>query len=695
MMSLESKGRFAIWKRTSSPTGVRIVRKNITRYLDERTKAGIDVTASQAQNHPNWLKEGVDYLTKEDQGKLKVYGFLRDDVIRRTGQFPHRMKNDDLVAACLEAWEARLRRKKIKRVAHKYVLALSPELCEVMAKTGHSADELLTQAVRKTMRKYQEKYYPADKVGYLVGIHHDKAHLHAHVMLFPTTDSGKLLLVTDYSRKDKLNRHKRPFTEMRKFAEQEVARFYHREIKNPFRASERNPAKYVQPKLLSLAAYGWATAKQKAEKLTVESRNTLHHQEYERSLQGSPQELRAALEDGYAQAAKLFNHLEDCKKDKKNPATYESFCNRIKDNSTDIDKQLKALRAQINELKAESQNNHKIRRRLYRDMSNWSHFRFNRRAIADGGSSLRDHEVGDWINEQLVRSDTLGDLIRTWVDEKKGRNEAINLPQRMLQAIASADNPAAAQKFTERDKYARKCITYGSERIKDRSLNMLSHFYGQSAFLSNHSQKDFVREFLKGEVRVHRDQMKDIQQRREDLSRRIKELRLQQQANRLKLDIILDVDKGYTPSFLQEYKYWKDVGIETPTQSLQALKASRSQKTQAGSDTKGRQTADDFSSRVASALQKLRTSRMQAEPFSVAARISAQRETATNPAAEMNESRTAVLDNSLNSNAEQFLRSHRDTAKRVDQENEKSLEDRRLEVRERHMQQEGVSVLDR
>jgi len=686
MQALESKGRFAIWKRTSSPTSAQTIRKDITRYLSEHTKKGVDDIASVGQNHPNWLKQGVDYLTKEEQGKLKVYGFLRDDVIKRTGSFPHRMKNDDLVDACLQAWKARLKKKKIKRVAHKYVLSLNPEMCRVMAETGHSADELLTASVRKTVRKYQEKYYPKEKLGYLVGIHHDKAHLHAHVMLFPTTESGKLIRVTDESAK---RGGRKPFQEMRKFAEREVANFYRREIKNPFKASVHNPARYMQPKILAwvISTRGKKIAEEKG--LTPDERSAWQYQERENLLKGDPRDLRKALREGYEAVDDIFKSAMQARKFR--PEMLDNLLKANKDDRSIRARMLHGLHAEQKELKAEVQDVKRTKREIYQDMTNWTHYRFNFSSVTDGGNNMRDHEVADWVAKKLAKSDPLGSLIRDWVDEKRSRNEQVNLPKEMLQIMASASNPVAAQKFTEKDKFARKCIKYGAGKIRDPALTMLEHYYRQNAFISNHSQKDFVREFLRSSLRVQQNEMKAIKERREEIQQKIKQIKLQQEALKLQGDTLEFVKAAKRPSFLEEFKFWQDSGTEISMEALDAIK--RGQKSVG--DTDSRVDASDFNASVQRRLAEIRKNRMGLE-LNILGRVGQAKQAVAEPGKTVRGLRSEVADETLRQpNATKFLSPRRDTQQRGEQPNEKSAEERRKEVRATHMTLEDVSVLDR
>ncbi len=40
------------------------------------------------------------------------------------------------------------------------------------------------------MRKFNDRFHPADAIGYAYGIHHDTDHLHVHVALCPRTQRG-------------------------------------------------------------------------------------------------------------------------------------------------------------------------------------------------------------------------------------------------------------------------------------------------------------------------------------------------------------------------------------------------------------------------------------------------------------------------------------------------------------------------
>jgi hypothetical protein len=684
MQSLEGKGRYAVWKRTSSPTSIRTIRKDITKYLSELTKEGVDIQASVAQNHPNWLKEGVDYLTKEDQGKLKAFGFIRDDIIKLRGKFPHRMENNDLVDASMDAWQARLKKKNIKRVAHKYVLSLSPQLCEVLMQTKHSADELLTNSVREVMRRYQEKYYPGEKLGYLVGIHHDKAHLHAHVMLFPTTEKGKLLRVTDESKK---RGGRRPFEFMRKTAEKDVERFYQKEIKYPYKATQRDTQRYTQPRILAFVSTLRASQSAKDKNLPADTHGVLMYQERERLLHGSDANLRAGLKEGYAQADRTYKSLQHYHS--KDDTALARFELNLKSKTTNVKQQLDACYKEVNAIKVGSQLTAQARRSLYEDVSNWSHFRFNYAHITQGGYNMRDHEVAEWASKRLSQSDPLGKLMHDWVEDKRARNAEVDLPKEMLSLMASGDNPLAARKFTEKDAYARKCISKGNESIKDNSLNMIATYLRQHAVHSMRSQRDFVKDFLKAEIKTHSSEIEEMKQRRTEISQRVKILRAQLQSCQLEGDLAKGVRSKRRPAFLEEFKHWESFNLPIPTQALDVIRKTAES---SGSD---KISGTTFNTRIQDTLRSLRNQRMQGDAPTIVGQFKVSQD-ASNPQDRLQGGRARISDNETNTpNAQKFLGTRRDGLPRVESGNAGSAEERRIHVRERYMSQDEDGVLGR
>ncbi len=161
------------------------------------------------------------------------------------------MANEARVAACKKVWEDLIERHgEVKKYAYKYVYSLDPRFCELMVAAGKDIDALLIHGSRGVMRNFQEKYYPDDKVGYLVGIHHDRQHIHAHLLLFPYTANGVPLRVTDEKIRDPNGR----FAEFRKVANKHVRDYFTREFDRPTKASDPGFEQVMQTRMVSSIA---------------------------------------------------------------------------------------------------------------------------------------------------------------------------------------------------------------------------------------------------------------------------------------------------------------------------------------------------------------------------------------------------------------------------------------------------------
>lgn len=256
--------RLGIWKKTSTAKSLAVMEGNIRAYMDETTKPesakypNMTVSVVGGTKDEEWLKSGIDYLTKEEKGRLKVFGFLRDDILAQTGEYPNRLDNNKRAIAAAEAWKLRLRDKgrregrELQKVAHKFVLALNPKFCDQLVKAGKSADDVLTSVSRTLMRRYQEKYYPGEEISFIVGIHHDKKHIHAHLMVYPTTKAGQLLRVSDEGRS---RGARKPYTYLREMAHKLLQQYYDKELFKPAKASKRPIEVKYQPRLLAFLAY--------------------------------------------------------------------------------------------------------------------------------------------------------------------------------------------------------------------------------------------------------------------------------------------------------------------------------------------------------------------------------------------------------------------------------------------------------
>jgi len=192
--------RCVIWKKTSTCRSVQGLRRYIAQYLDETQKEPSESGMPTAAAKPASLRAGIDYLTKKEKGDVHIFGFLRPLIEAETSRSIDQLTNQEKAEAAEVVWKRLLKAKNLKKAAHKIVIALDPEICEMMTMARLPVDEELLRITRIGFDQYRGKFYPGQELGYLVGLHHDRAHIHAHIMLYPQTAEGKPLNVSHDSK---------------------------------------------------------------------------------------------------------------------------------------------------------------------------------------------------------------------------------------------------------------------------------------------------------------------------------------------------------------------------------------------------------------------------------------------------------------------------------------------------------------
>ncbi len=167
-----------------------------TAYADETTKETyvkpVDVGAATEEDYLHAVLAGraplrpeVDYVPF--RSRVTAFGSAARPEIYRTHRFEdlpdaERMKR-------LRRWWLNDTANETAK-AHHIVFTLDPRLAAAMAQAGVSADAFLLTAVSNAFTEFQSRFYPGDVLGYLVALHHDRAHIHAHVLVHPRTQQG-------------------------------------------------------------------------------------------------------------------------------------------------------------------------------------------------------------------------------------------------------------------------------------------------------------------------------------------------------------------------------------------------------------------------------------------------------------------------------------------------------------------------
>lgn len=136
------------------------------------------------------LRPGVDYKP----GLSKVWSFGRANYpVYQSHPNPLALSDQERLDRIVEWWVKD--RSDAKVLAHHLIFSLDPRLTAALGEREATKrlplDSLLIKCVGNALLEYQSKLYPRDQLGFLVGVHHDRVHAHAHVLVHPITANGR------------------------------------------------------------------------------------------------------------------------------------------------------------------------------------------------------------------------------------------------------------------------------------------------------------------------------------------------------------------------------------------------------------------------------------------------------------------------------------------------------------------------
>jgi len=190
------------------------ITQRIRHYIDEETKPE-KRSYHKKQNDGPLPVGNRDYVSHQRHSFVR--GFFIEQIQQRTGIAPHLMDSVDMLKQVDVIWKENLlkdRRKKDLAAMHTAVISLSPVYCKLLSDSGKDTDAYLLDIASKSMRHLEKQLLPIFskregkklkqedvKLAYVVGIHHDRQHIHAHLAIYPFTKRGDFVkIATDKKR---------------------------------------------------------------------------------------------------------------------------------------------------------------------------------------------------------------------------------------------------------------------------------------------------------------------------------------------------------------------------------------------------------------------------------------------------------------------------------------------------------------
>lgn len=180
-----------IFKRTKSVSVPWRATGWVKGYLDETQKhKGKDLSMIG-------LQIGKNYFTSRPPGQLSAHGYVRGDI--EALKLACHLDDNQAILKFVEHHCRRQREKGRKILGLRAIASLDPKQISPLITRMVDLDLLLEQAVERTFSTLAERFYPGDALGYFLGIHHDRHHLHGHLFILPQTRNGLRLSLSNHT----------------------------------------------------------------------------------------------------------------------------------------------------------------------------------------------------------------------------------------------------------------------------------------------------------------------------------------------------------------------------------------------------------------------------------------------------------------------------------------------------------------
>ncbi len=222
ILSFPAKKATCILKKLDPVRSIKSISQRLLHYIDELTKYPSQAKHYKPQNADAAnLKPGEDFV--EHPARVFARGFFIKEIQARTGKSPHLLEPGRMLRIVDEIWRERIAvdsertpKSRSASLMHNGVISISPEFGRLITESGRDVDKFLLQLTHNAVRDWQKHTLAAYnkakkgrklaekdvKFAYIVGVHHDRQHIHAHFCVYPYTEQGRYIPWSDNHRKN-------------------------------------------------------------------------------------------------------------------------------------------------------------------------------------------------------------------------------------------------------------------------------------------------------------------------------------------------------------------------------------------------------------------------------------------------------------------------------------------------------------
>ena len=123
-------------------------------------------------------------------GELGFYGLLRQVASAPSARPFELLSSAEKVLAICQPWAARARKEKAECLGVKLIFDLDSKFDRDLAAKGVPTDETLAHVVVSCLRRYQQRFFPGQQLGFLLSVRSVGGRTQAWVLLYPASSRG-------------------------------------------------------------------------------------------------------------------------------------------------------------------------------------------------------------------------------------------------------------------------------------------------------------------------------------------------------------------------------------------------------------------------------------------------------------------------------------------------------------------------